>query len=349
MPSSIRLSALALSLLLPFTQASAQQPDPAPPEPTGPIHLSVVVSDHSGQPLAGLTQQDFKVLDNKAIQPLLSFQALGGEQAPAEVVIVIDAVNTTFSLVASERDQIDRFLRAHEHLAHPVSLAVLTDTGLMAQRQSSTDGKALIDALDHSEIGLRSIRRSSGFWGADERLKVSLNALHQLGAIEESKPGRKLVMWVSPGWPLLSGPGIELDARQEQQVFSTIVQISTELRRAHVSLYALDAVGARESVLRSSYYESFLKGVTKPREAVLGNLGLQVIAAQTGGLVLNSNDLTGQLERSIGDASAYYDITYTPPPAERRDEYHKIDVQIGKPGLAARTLTGYYSQPEAER
>jgi VWFA-related protein len=345
MPSSARLFALVLSLSLPFTSLAAQQAAPAPPEPTGPIHLSVVVSDRGGKPLPGLTQQDFKVLDNKVPQALTSFEALGGEQAPVEIVLVIDAVNTTFSLVASERDQIDHFLRAHEHLAHPITLAVLTDTGLRIQQGGSDNGKQVSEDLDQTEIGLRSIHRSSGFWGADERLRISLKALDQLGALEGPKPGRKLVIWVSPGWPLLSGPAVQLDAKQEQQVFSTIVQISTGLRKARVTLYALDALGARESVLHSSYYQSFLKGITKPREAVLGDLALQVVAAQTGGLVLNSNDLTEQLERVAGDATAYYDITYNPPPAEQRDEYHRIDVQIGKPGLAARTLAGYYSQP----
>lgn len=344
MTFTIRLSALAISLLLPFASANAQNDNPPPPS-TGPIHLAVVVTDRSGPPIAGLNQQDFKVLDNKAPQNMTSFQALGGEKSPVEVVLIIDAVNATFSTVANERDQIDKFLKAHEQLAHPTSLAVLNDTGLEMQKTSSTDGKALRAELDNYTVGLRSIRRSSGFWGADERLKISINALHQLGAAEASKPGRKLILWVSPGWPLLSGPAVQLDARQQQQIFSTIVQISTELRKGRVTLYALDALGAREPLLRSSYYESFLKGVTKPRDAVLGDLGLQVVAAQTGGLVLNSNDLTAELERCVGDATAYYDVTYTPPPAEHPDEYHKIEVQIAKPGVTARTLQGYYSQP----
>lgn len=345
MSSTIRLSALALSILLPLASANAQVNDAAPPEATGPIHLAVVVSQRSGPPVSGLSQQDFKVIDNKVAQNVTSFEALGGDKAPVEVLIVVDAVNATFSTVATERDQINHFLRAHEHLAHPTAVAMLTDAGLEVQKTTSTDGKEVSAALDGFTSSLRTIRRSSGVWGADERLNISLNALHQLGAMEGKWPGRKLVLWVSPGWPMLSGPGIQLDARQEQRVFGSIVQISTELRAARVTLYALDALGARESVLHSSYYLEFVKGVTKFQNATLGNLGLQVVAAQTGGLVLNSNDLGLELEHCLSDITAYYDITYNPPPAEHGDEYHQITVQIDKPGLTPRTLQGYYSQP----
>jgi len=340
------LSAVALSVFLPLATADAQQQnDNVLPQPTGPIHLAVVVSPRSGSPVAGLAQPDFKILDNKIAQTMTSFEALGGDKAPVEVLLVIDAVNAIFSTVASERDQINKFLRAHEQLAHPTSVAVLTDTGLEMQKTTSTDGKAISAALDSYTVGLRNIRRSSGVWGADEQLNISINALRQLGAMEAARPGRKLILWVSPGWPMLSGPGIQLDARQENQIFASIVQISTELRKGRATVYALDALGARESVMRSSYYQSFLKGVTKPQNATLGNLALQVISAQTGGLVLNSNDLAGELERCVGDATAYYDLTYDPPPAERRDEYHQIEVQVAKPGMTARTLQGYYSQP----
>ncbi len=123
------------------------------------------------------------------------------------------------------------------------------------------------------------------------------------------------------------------------------MQLSTQLRQAQVTLYALDPLGANESLLRNLYYESFVKGLTKPRDAALGNLALQVLAVQSGGLAVNSNDLTALLEHSVEDVTAYYEISYDPPPAERRDEYHSVEIRVTKPGLTARTIQGYYSQP----
>ncbi|MGA9246074.1 MAG: VWA domain-containing protein, partial [Silvibacterium sp.] len=64
---------LALFLLLPWFSAavtSAQQDDSqAPPTVNGRIYLDVVVTPKSGPPVAGLQQQDFTLLDNKAPQP----------------------------------------------------------------------------------------------------------------------------------------------------------------------------------------------------------------------------------------------------------------------------------------
>lgn len=345
----VTLSSSLMVLSSPAIQAQqpiqAQQVD-SKAEPSKAITLDVVVTPRSGAPVPGLQEKDFEVFDNKATQKMTSFAPLGRDQGPVEILLVIDAVNATYSTVATERDQIEKFLRSHgEHLPYPTTLAFLTDTDTQIQQSSSTDGNALSAALDQYTVRLRTIRRSTGFYGADERMNLSLNALHQLAAREGSKPGRKLILWVSPGWPLLSGPNVQLTAKQEQQIYTGVVQLSTELRQNRVTLYALDPLGPNESVSRNLYYESFIKGLAKPRDAALGNLGLQVFAAHTGGLVMNSNDMTGLLAHCLEDTNAYYEITYDPPPAEHRDEYHSIDVHVARQGLTARTLQGYYSQP----
>ena len=342
-----RFSALLLLAFLQFPSlTSAQQNTPAG-DSTGKIHLDVVVTAKSGPPVAGLHQQDFTVLDNKTQRPVTSFQALGGSQAPIEIVLLVDAVNITYQRLAYARTEIEKFLRANEgRLAHPTTLAIFTDGGTQIQEGSSSDGNALSADLDKYAVGLRTIRRSSGIYGADERFQLSLTALHQLAVREAARPGRKVILWVSPGWPLLSGPNIELSPKQRQQIFSDIVNLSTELRQAHVTLYSIDPLGADESLQHDFYYESFLKGVSKPNQVNIGDLALQVIATQTGGLALSSsNDVSALLQKSMADMDAYYELSFDPPPADHRDEYHHIEVQVAKPGLAARTLQGYYAEP----
>ena len=44
--------------------------------------------------VAGLSQPDFILLDNKVPHSIPSFQALGGGEAPSYVIVFIDAVNT---------------------------------------------------------------------------------------------------------------------------------------------------------------------------------------------------------------------------------------------------------------
>ena len=346
MPIETRFCVLLLAFL-PFTApASAQQNTPAGQSPAK-LSLDVVVTQSSGPPVPGLRQQDFTLFDNKTPQPITSFHALGGSQAPIKVILLVDAVNVPYERIPYERDQIDRFLRANNgHLAHPTTLAIFTDNGTQIQEDASSDGSALSSSLDKAAIGLRTIRRSSGFYGADERVQLSLDALHQLAAREATRPGRKIILWVSPGWPLLSGPRIDLSWKQRQRIYDEIVNLSTALRQARITLYSIDPIGVSESLLRTSYYKEFVKGVSKPNDVLLGDLSLQVLATQTGGLVLNaSNDITAQLQQCVADTDAYYEFSFNPPPADQSGEYHHVEIQVAKPGLTARTRQGYYSQP----
>lgn len=348
MPIKIRLCALLLLLVLPSAApAFAQQAHPTAPV-SDSIHLDVVVTPKSGVPVAGLKQQDFSVLDNKVSQPLASFQAVSGSEAPVQIVLLVDGVNTPYLRLAYARGEIDKFLRANGgHLPHPLSLAIFTDSGTQIQNGSSTDGNALSAVLDQSAIGLRSIRRSSGIYGADERLQLSLETLRRLTVLEAGRPGRKMILWLSPGWPLLSGPGIDLGAKQQQGIFTEIVGLSSAMRKARITLYSIDPIGAGESVIGNQYfYQSFLKGVGKPGDVQLANLSLQVLAAQSGGLVLNgSNDIAGLLAKCVADTSAFYELSFNPPAAEHANEYHHIEVKVADPGLTARTRQGYYAQP----
>ena len=346
MLSDSRVGCFLLVTLLCTAAASAQQASPQAQAAGGKIYLDVVASPKSGQPVAGLQQQDFTVLDNGSPQAITSFQAVTGRQAPVEVVLVLDAINTDARSIGYVRDQINQFLHAEGgRLTYPVAIAVATDTGVKVAENFSSDGNALSAAMDHDQIGLRDIGRSAGFYGATERLQYSLDALNQL-AVREPHQERKILIWISPGWPLLSGPEVELDSKQQGQIFAQIVSLSTQLRQARVTLFNVNPIGAGESVFRGTYYEEFLKGVSKPSQVNLGNLGLQVLAIQSGGLALEfNNDVPALLRQCISDVAPYYEISFAAPAAGRPDEYHHLEIEVSKPGLIARTRQGYYAQP----
>ena len=348
MPNSRRSYFLQIVLACVATlTATSPAQQPATAQPSGPITLNVVVTPKSGAPVADLQQSDFAVLDSKAQRPITSFKAFSGPQAPIHVILLIDAVNVDFTRLSYERQQIENFLRADgSRLAYPTSLAIFTDNGVNLQQGFSTDGNALDATLQNTEIGLRAIRRSSGFYGAEDRLQFSLNAMHSIASRAASIPGRKVIVWISPGWPYLTGPRVDLDSRQQQQIFSQVVALSSQLRQADITLYSVDPLSVAENLGWEFYYQDFVKGITKPSDAEVGDLSLQVIAIQSGGLALSaSNDIAGQIQRSIADASTYYELSFDPPPSEHTNDYHQIQVTVDKPGLIARTRTGYYSQP----
>jgi VWFA-related protein len=337
---------LLWAVLLCCAAASAQQ-NPAPIQTANRTSYLDAVLTPKSVPSVALQQQDFTLVDNKTPRTITSFHAVNGREAPIEVIVVIDAVNTAFGNVAYERGQLDNFLRAEGgHLAYPVAIAVFTDNGIQVLGDFSSDGNALGALLDRNDTGVRSIGRATGFYGASERLQLSLQALDRLLASEVPRPGRKIMVWLSPGWPLLSGPRVELDAKQRQQIFGNIVKLSTQLLEARVTLYSVNPLGAGESLSRAFYYKDFLKGVGKPSQVNLGNLALQVLAVQSGGIAFNSsNDIASVLRQCIDDAVPYYELTFDLPAAEKPDEYHQLEIKLDKPGLAARTRQGYYAQP----
>jgi VWFA-related protein len=324
----------------------AQQNVPSTSVPGSKIDLDVVVTSKSGPPVADLQQQDFTLLDNKTPKHIASFKAVNGSQDPVHVILVIDAVNSPYERIAYERGEIGKFLRANGgRLAQPIALAFVTDSGAQVQKAFSTDGNELTSSLDNYAIGLRDIRRSSQYQGID-RFQLSLNALQEIAGNAAKLPGRKMIFWVSPGWPLLSGPGIQLGGKQENEIFATIVGLSTQLRQSRVTLYSVDPLGAGEGVGREFYYQDFLKGVSKPSQVAVGDLSLQVLATQSGGLALNSsNDVASLLQKCMADAGAYYELSFESAPADRRDEYHSLQILVAKQGLTARTRQGYYAQP----
>ena len=149
---------------------------------------------------------------------------------------------------------------------------------------------------------------------------------------------------MSPGWPLISGPEVELDSKEQRQLFDDVVNLSDAFGRDNVTLYSIDAWGANEPLGREVYWQSFVKGISKPSQVNAGNLALQVLAIQSGGLVVNSNDVTGQIQQILADTRAYYEISFAPSGNDRPNEYHRLEVRVSKPGLKARTRQGYYSR-----
>jgi len=310
--------------------------------------LDVVVADKSGRPVPGLRAQDFTLLENKQPREVLSFAPASPGQPPVEAILLLDELNASAEHMAVGREEIDKFLRTSgDELPCPVSVAFLTDSGITVANDPSTHGKAIADILSRKGAVLRAMTKSSAVWGAGDRTRASLAGLQELASATASSPGRKLVIWISPGWPLLSGPDIELTSQNRQQAFNAIVGASDKLRWSRITLYAIDPLGTSDATgYRTWEYRVFLKPVRKWQQAQLGDLALQVIANQTGGLALNSsNDVAGEIARCMTDVRAFYVLSFNSLPGNAPSDFHSLEAKIDKPGLTARMRIGYYAQP----
>jgi VWFA-related protein len=313
------------------------------------IHLDVVVTDASGHSVSGLQSSDFTVLDDNRPQPIVSFRAADGVAAepPAEIVLVLDTMNTSFQQMAMVRQGVEKFLR-HDggHLALPVSAIFLTETGVKTN-QATRDGNALAADIEKLPAPVHVINSAQGLDGLMLRFGRSVDALSQMTRYETTKPGRKLMIWVGDGWPLLSNARYHMDPRSQSSFFHSIVDLSTSLREARMTLYGVIPLDLNKGNEAYAYlYQNYLKGVENAKQADAGNLSLQVLAEQSGGRAVGpTGDIYEGIVRCIADANTYYELSFNSAPADRVDVYHAVEVTVDKPGLTVRTNTGYYAQP----
>jgi VWFA-related protein len=341
-----RLSSIVLFVFAsaPFVTPQAQVATNPPSDSAGQMTLHVSVDARSGNPIEGLTAADFTLLDNKKQEPITSFREVKNQ--PSRIVVVLDAVNLPYTEVSFARQQLSQFFSANGgKLAQATTLGVLQDTGMQIQPMFTTDGNALRSSLDHFTIGLRDLPRSTGVYGAEERMQISLTTMRSLIAqLPKGAPIR--IVWVSAGWPLLSGPAVDLNPSKRNGVFAEVVGLVTELRKMQVTVDTVNPLGASQDVATTDYYQSFLHTPRSSRDVELGHLGLQLLAIDSGGLVLNgSNDIASLLQHAVQQTADCYEISFVPAPGEHDNEYHELQLKVNRPGLTAHTTAGYYARP----
>jgi VWFA-related protein len=336
----------------PHEPSLSHRPPPATGAPEGRINLDVVVTDDAGQPVAGLEQKDFTLLDDKKPQPILSFRAVDGVQGaghrepPVEVILLVDIANTPLKVVGDERNQIESFLRRNGgKLTQPTSLMIFDDRGVKGLPQPTKDGNRLADELSSAESPTQSILLTTQT--EPDRTTLSLNALQDILDAENQRAGRTILIWIGDGWPMLEDSGYLFTERDHRPWFDRVVTSSGDLREARVTLYSIyptDPGTTNEPHLQ--HYRSFLKRVASVNQVRPGDLALPVLAIHSGGRVLDTpGDLGDQIASCIAEAKFYYVLSFDPAIAKHVDEYHELAIHMDQRQLRARTSAGYYVEP----
>ena len=319
---------------------------PAQTECRDCLHIYAETTEKSDKPVGGLQAADFTLLDNNQPVRMAGFKAIDAAHPPADpvqVLIILDAINSDYLVVARERDEVGAFLKQNGgKLAYPTSIAVLTENGLKMSEGPSQDGEALLEALNATRTELRKIRTAGGAYADGERMQICYDQFSHLADIEKVQPGRKIVLFVSPGWPLLAYAARDIDMDHRQSNFDIIVRLSNGLREAGVTLYVLDpSNGGNQNTYE---YQGFLNGVTKPIQAQYANLAAQVLAEHSGGrVIVNGNDIKGEINNALRDLTAYYELAFEPASPGESTEYHALTLKVDKPRVKVRTTAGYYT------
>lgn len=244
----------------------------------------------------------------------------------AQLVLVLDALNSTAEQFAQSVDSVAAFLASADgRLAQRTTILILAGPSGAAS-PAATPGKrqaASLDWIPASTDGaqLRALllkavakRGAMAAGTVADRVGLSLNALLTLADVESGQPGAKVVLWIGPGWPLLPGR-VQQTAAAREQIFNSVMSLSDGLLRARMLLYAISPAGI-SSGGRGGFDEGFLLATRQGNIAASGHspavpdypsdldylnfirqpgtaaqsspnhLALQVLAVDSGGLVI---------------------------------------------------------------
>lgn len=195
-------------------------------------------------------------------------------------------------------------------------------------------------------------------WAGQESSYVrgSLNALDLVISQLAGLPGRKAILYVSDGLPLVPGLDMftiftrasispEVSKRtpamvaQKFDLTPRFREVTSHASRNRITFYPIEAFGTRqnEAVLFESVNLSNRQN------------GLRFLAEDTGGRALfNAADVPAALARMSEDFSTWYSLGYQPKRAGDTAE-HKIEVRVKSKGAQVRYRQWYRDKPTSEQ
>ena len=330
------------------TAGSSPQPVAEPaPEPTAaarrrPLYLVAYIDHINLRP----TSQK-RVLDE--LRTVVAERAAAGDRV---MLVGYDGAVEVVQPFTTDAEALDRGI---DRLARETTRRQLADSKLRAaileiQRALASNQTGAISGI------------VAGY--AQERANEAQRSYRALGSVVRSLgglPGRKALLYVSDGIP--RAPGAELRAllnggvaplAAQRDDLSRLYEAVAEAANAYeITLYTMDARGAEPAFFRSAESRS-LSGLSNPTDAEFTrNTNLREplldMARATGGrAVFNTNDIGGALDELVTDFGAYYSLGITAE-ADGEEDYHRIEVEVERPGLTVRHRQGYVTKPAAER
>jgi VWFA-related protein len=182
----------------------------------------------------------------------------------------------------------------------------------------------------------------------NQRFHHSVAALKQFVVDQENEQGRAILIWIGRGWPLLLRHEFSDDSiGVKQNMFDNLALITNAMREGQVTLDAVFSPDLfRRVELRTDHDNAFFNGVPREDQMTASSLGLQMLAHQSGGLVLlDGKDLAAEIAQCVADAKLYYALSFELPAAGNPGEFHSLEVKTDDPALTVRTNTNYYAEP----
>ncbi len=290
------------------------------------VEVTVVATRGAGT-VNDLQAAEIKLRDNGREQALATFERISsGRDAPTTgrpriaSVVLLDALNTRWADGAYARGEVERTLaqiRSDERAA-----VYVLGNGLNVLHDPESPYSA---ALSYEDLFLRprESRTEAAFYQS-RRILDTFSALEAIAGELREIPGRKNLLWVSAGFPLVIGTP---ENTAEMRTFGAEMDRAVRaLSAANITVYPIDA-----------------RGVTPGSPYVTVSTMLE-LAHETGGKAYyNRNDIHQAVREALDDSRSAYVLTYSPRPLDDDGSYHRIRVETTRPGVQLRYRLGYYA------
>jgi VWFA-related protein len=348
------------------------------------VQIDAYVTDAQGNPVKGLTADDFEVLEGGAPRAVATFSAVDIPIDPPVGLPDADATEPDVQtnaipqgrtyLIAFDEVSPDRVLRARnfvrrfiaEHLGpNDVAAITLTGRGLATSGQDFTSSRRLIlNAIDKFSGGFESSTENTTVGGEFQRAGVDkafasnprqlAASLRTLTEFLATLPGRKTLLYVGEG---LGDIG---DGTGAINFFDVVDYKGGALTPAAIDAHEAIAAATRGNV---TIYPVDPRGLTTdltPSADLTGKVGqsailenradLAAIADVTGGFaVTNTNNIRESFDRIVRESSTYYTIGFNSEYPRRDGRFVRVEVRVKRPGLQVRSRNGYVAPLDKEK
>ncbi len=380
------------------------------------VNVEVYVTDKKGNPITGLTREDFRVFEDKRPVTVTNFYVMedGRPVGPSAVEAVEAAVPPppeervpglppgpppvpdqqrlslviyidNFNIRPFNRNRVLRrvrqFLSDHLDSGDRVMLVSYQRT-LKVQHPFTSDPKLISSALfdlekmvghavtedaDRAEI-LEAIGEAESLGEVEWRVRqfaeseysdlmFTIDAMNELVDSLGGLPGRKAVLYVSDGLPMKPADDLYhallrkfsdssvLSRSSDYMASRRFNELVARSNSNRVTFYTIDAAGLRvPNSLSVAHRRSAVGNFDTLVDSInFSNLQstIRMIADETGGFAItNTNDPTSGLDRMASDFTTYYSLGY-PSTAGEDGRYHRIKVEVDRPGVQVRHREGY--------
>ena len=274
------------------------------------VQLNVTVADASQHFVGGLERDDFQVFEDGVLQDVSLFVS---DRQPLAMSILIDSSTSMDSKIAVAQEAAVGFAkRLGEH-----DLAEVIEFNSHERKLLDfTHDRAALDARHSTDEGRR----------LDVAVQRDLRRAPRSAHTRASLPGdvwRQAIVVLSDG--------------EDTTSLKTYDDVLDEAKRAQAVIYAIGLRSKEDTLPRHGFSE--------------GDFVMRSFAQETGGLAFFVEDLTqlGAVYAKIADElSNQYVIGYTSKNHRHDGAWRKIAIRVTRPGMKARTRTGYFA-PAVDR